>query len=85
MRTKAEGIGVTLDLRPQVWEEPVLESGAATRSSARSSTRTSSGPTAYRKKALPIMRHLALAYRATREPSPRTISSCSAPISWQRR
>ena len=82
MRTKAEGIGVARDTRPQVWEGPVL---GVWRRYAK--LRTQLYPylvradRSYRKKALPIMRHLALAYRTTREPSPRTISSCSTPIS----
>ena len=63
MRTKAEGIGIAQDSRPQVWEQPVLE---IWRRYAKLRTQLYpylvAADDQYQRTGLPIMRHLALAY-----------------------
>ena len=63
MRTKAEGVGASLDDRPQVWEPEMLP---AWRRWAKLRTQLYpylvAADRAYRRTGLPIMRHLALAY-----------------------
>jgi hypothetical protein len=67
MRTKAEGIGVSKEARPQIWEQPAL---AIWRRYAKLRTRLYpllvAADRKYRRKGLPIMRHLVLAYPADR-------------------
>jgi alpha-glucosidase (family GH31 glycosyl hydrolase) len=63
MRTKAEGIGIGQDSRPQVWEEPVLP---IWRRYAKLRTQLYpylvAADREYRRTGMPIMRHLALAH-----------------------
>jgi alpha-glucosidase (family GH31 glycosyl hydrolase) len=63
MRTKAEGIGTALADRPQVWERPTLP---LWRRYARLRTQLypylRAADRAYRRRGLPLMRHLALAW-----------------------
>jgi alpha-glucosidase len=67
MRTKAEGIGVPKEARPQIWEQPALP---IWRRYAKLRTQLYpllvAADRKYRRTGLPIMRHLALAYPADR-------------------
>ncbi len=67
MRTKAEGIGVPLSARPQVWEQPTLP---LWRRYAKLRTQLypylQAADAAYRRTGMPIMRQLALAYPGDR-------------------
>ena len=75
MRTKAEGIGVGQDLRPQIWQPAVLPHY---RRYAKLRTQLYpylvAADARYRRSGLPIMRHLALAYPGDR----RAVSSDDA-------
>lgn len=67
MRSKAEGIGATMESRPQIWEEPVLP---VWRRYAKLRTQLypylAAADATYRRTGMPIMRHLALTDPADR-------------------
>jgi sulfoquinovosidase len=67
MRTKAEGVGLEQDARPQIWEHPMLP---VWRRWAKLRTQLYpylvAADREYRRTGMPIMRHLALAYPSDR-------------------